>query len=514
MTLAIRHGLIAILLLVTSSFASAQMQFLPLPNQIAEPDEQALIAPVFGEAIREAEANPNSALAKVDAAIASTTKPTPFRGLLLFVRANILMQLKRVEEAQRSVDESVTLLPRYLGPLGLGAQIYGYSDRPERAANYIQQALLIDPRSARMFSSDQIDSILRRLRNSNDRRTAGRLASALIENGWQEGDRSTKSTITRLAIQHYLDGDNIDAAKRLIPSVVSPEDSYKMLTQKSFDRLWPEIETWAGPKQSKQWSVYLVNVRNRWRASGRIDDGLDYASALADAGDDQTLVEQFLPALNSKLDPKVDYDAVFLAPKVGQALARLGRYDDALALYDKMQAIWPLDSMASALNFSLNRAVTLHWAGRHQESIDAFSASYEAAKRFGSEVNGDALANSKIVEGCALYKLGRKAEAADVALMVYGAPASHQASLYFCMGQPEALKKLYLRDIRDENRRDVIIMALQPDISSWPKGSIKADLRAQERTFKMDADLVKAIERYGRILPYTSGDGAPQNWGR
>lgn len=501
--------LVAALTVATTS-AAAQSGWLPRPDQVADANEQPLVGPVFGSLVINMPSNPPAALAEVDKALAKATNPTPFRGLLLFARSGILSEMDRDAEALTAIDQSITLLPRYAGPLVAGSKRYAYTDRPDRAADYVQRAIMVDALTVRVFDDQQISSIMLRLKESSDNRRARRLAVTLVENDWQEGDASTMSMIARMAAEQYLSDNKVDAARAIIPRVLDPDDTYAMLAQKSYQPLWSTIEQWAGPRLSNQWPVYLINMRDRWKSSARFDDGLDYANALLAANADAALVEEFLPALNRPLDAKKDYDVVYLAPKIAGALTRLGRSNEALALYEKLQIVWPLNSNASALNIGLNRAYLLQSLGRYDESLRAFDIALKAAKAFGSEVNSNAWRRSHASRACSLFQMGRASEAMTIALSINQLPAPNLADLYFCMDQPGKARELYLRDLKMDDLRSGVIMALQPTAIKWPAGSPMEKLQSQKRALAYDPTLLEAVEPYGRIMPYALEDSAPK----
>ena len=495
----------AIALGIASTSAAAQADWLPRPDQVANAEEQPFIADIFGQISPD---DPELLVTKVNAALEKSKGPTQFRGLLLFTRALAFNRLDRRQEAMRDVDESIALLPRFVAPLAFGSHLYAFSDRPERSADYLQRALLLSPDAARRISDYDVAGIMRRLRERDQDRRVRRLSAALVESGWQEGDVTAMSSINRAALEHYLEEGKRAEAVALIPKISNPVDSYIMLSQKRYESVWPEIEAWAGPKQNKQWQLYLTNMRDRWRSSDNMNDAVTYARALDAADADEKVVAEFLPVLNRNLDQRLDSDALFLVPQVATSLARLGRGDEALALFDRIQKIWPLDWGANALNISLNRARLLGRIGRYEDSLAAFKESYKAAERYGSEVNDGALSASRLSDACSLYKLGRKDEAISMAIQVNNMPAAELAELFSCMEQPERIRELYLRDLRVEQRRANIISILQPNSNRWPEGSRMAATGEQLRALGSDPEIIKAIEPYGRIMSYAASDGA------
>ena len=144
---------------------------------------------------------------------------------------------------------------------------------------------------------------------------------------------------------------------RFIPKLLLPSHSRLLLIQNKYQGLWPDIESWAGPKLEKQWLIYLAESREKWRATNDPAQAKAYADALSDAGHDDTLIREMLPLFSKRLDPEKDYDLMLVASQsLSAALAREGRWDDIEAVFKKASEAWPLGSEANALNIAAGRA--------------------------------------------------------------------------------------------------------------------------------------------------------------
>jgi tetratricopeptide (TPR) repeat protein len=279
------------------------------------------------------------------------------------------------------------------------------------------------------------------------------------------------------------------------------------LANKQYQALWPDIERWAGPTLQRQWAIYLNEARERWFASKALETAHDYAQALASAGQYETLVREIGPFLERKLNPN-DEEPIFIVSVVARALAQQGKWEEADGYFAKAQQIWPLESSANAINIAANRGRYLLLAGRNAEALKQMDAAIAQGRRW--EVNPDALASMQHYRACILHELGRDAEArVSIALSLAVEFSVYRARLHLCMDNPEAARTTLVNSLRDPAARDAIILFVQKsDKPPFPSAYGRKTYSAAD-SIRSDPVLRAKVEEYGRVLPFSVKESAP-----
>lgn len=502
-------GLVLGMAAIIAPATPASSEYLPQPEEIALPGERTLLTATLSRLVADPGAEPGKALIALDGVLARLGEPTKLRGFIQFARAELLDGLDREVEAREAIEESIRLLPGYSGPLLRGAMLYVYSDQSGRAADYLIRASHIDPGLVRQLDDYEIGSLLMRLRY--DQRRVAQLSERLLEIGWLGDSLESRSQLAVGAITGRVAANDLPAAKRLIPKLLLPSHSRLLLIQNKYQGLWPDIESWAGPKLEKQWPIYLAESREKWRATNDPAQAKAYADALSDAGHDDTLIREMLPLFSKRLDPEKDYDLMFVASQsLSAALAREGRWDDIEAVFKRASEAWPLGSEANALNIAAGRARYLFVRGATTEGLAAMDAAIADTKQWGGQINADAIGAMHHYRACMLHKLGRRNEA-----MVSMAKASDvlgsvsMAKLHLCMGNQDAARATLLRGLGTEQERDDVLSYLQRGNQRPTPSEYGRMLHTGAEALRSDSKLLSEAAKHGRILPFTLSEGAP-----
>jgi hypothetical protein len=311
------------------------------------------------------------------------------------------------------------------------------------------------------------------------------------------------------AIKRRVDDGDLAGARALVPKLLVPGHSYSLLTQSRYRDLWPDIETWAGSRLERQWTIYLAEARARWKADKTAQHSLDYLSALLAARHYRTAVRELLPSFDHP-DKVRDYELIFGVNSLAETLARLGRWNDAEALYARAQAVWPLGEQANALNIAANRARFLLFAGRPADALKLMDQVLVESRKWGPQVGSDATAAMHHYRACMLHQLGRDAEASvSMTVAVAGETPPAVAGLHLCMGDPQSAKKALIAGLQNEEFRGGIIGFVQvPNDDPLPSDYSK-EMRVRSDALRNDPELLAAIAGYGRIVPWAENAGAP-----
>ena len=199
---------------------------------------------------------------------------------------------------------------------------------------------------------------------------------------------------------------------------------------------------------------------------------------------------------------------IFALTGVANALARKGRWQDADALFQRAEKIWPLKWAPNAINIPGNRGRYLLLAGRPADALRYLDIAIAEGTRGG--VNHDAVAAMHHHRVCALHQLGRGADASfSVAAALSTRSATSAASLHLCMGNDKAARQALLDGFKNPVDRDGVIAFFQHSGPALPSEySRQSRLRAD--ALKADPVLRAELEKYGRVLPFRIDEGAPR----
>jgi len=480
--------------------------FLPPLETVALPSEQPVFDAMVAK-VRTNERNPTQALAAMDEALAKLPSPTKLRGYIQFARSHALEALHRDTEAVEAAEDSAELLPGYSAPLIRGFTLNAYLNRTGPATDYLMRAIDTDPVSAARIDDYEIDNLLRRLRGFHDEDRARTISDRLLQIGWIGKHVDSRSNLAVDAIMLHLANHDLAGAKALVPRLLAPADSRRLLIVNESAELWPDIEAWAGPKLEREWPIYLAEAKARWSAGKTTVAARDYLTALRSAGDYQTAVREFLPLFD---DPKAnDADLIFMVPSLATALAHLGRWADADALYDRAEQTWPIDSNANALNVSANHALLLMEEGHFEKALALMDESLAQARRWGPSVGATPFARMEHSRACMLHELGRDGEArVSMAQALELERGSTAADLHVCMGDRAAAKQALLDALGNEATRDDVIGFMQIPSEAPLDSPYTRKHQRDSDALRADPEIRQAVSEYGRILPWRLNEAA------
>lgn len=487
-----------------------QARLLPDPETLPLPHEREIFSSIVTKLASEPSERASSILPSLNSALARLNEPTELRGFVQYLRSGLLLLQGQNGEAIEAVEESIRLLRGYSGPLIAAASIYGYNNRPDVGTDYLLRASQVDPVSVRMLDDYEVDNLLRRLHAMHDERRVRALSDRLLAINWVGRRFDSQSRLASEAIERRIDEGDVTGARALISKLLLPDHSRNLLIDRRYAEIWSDVEKWAGPRFEKQWPIYLSESRERWSVTRDALTLADYVNALAAAGHDQTLLREALPVFARTLDRDRDADLVFVVTPVAGALARESRWDEVEQLFEKAAAAWPLGSDENALNVAANRARYLLYADRPSEALKQMDAAIADARKWGT-VNADAIAAMHHYRACMLHELGRTTEAAaSIALAASIEAADDVAALHVCTDNAEQARGTLLNALQVEEKRDNVIAFMQPPSQPPLPSDYGRKQRDAADALRRDPELIRAVERYGRILAYPVNVAAPK----
>lgn len=500
-------GCVSALLAIATAVSPVQAKFIPdieaQPRELREVLERAS-ARLFDTDVT----NDGAAIVELDSQLAKLREPSAARGVVQLLRAMALRE--DPARAVAAVEESVVLLPDYSGPLFIGSSIFAYTDQAAKAADYLLGAARIDPQLLARIAEYDVSNLVVRLAAQGERARLARLSERLLEVGWVGERVGTRSLLAAAAVEGLAASGETQRARQLITQIVVPRQARKLLIDKRYEALWPDIQRWAGDKLEKIWPLYLRQVRARWETQRSDVAALEYFEALSTAAHDATILWEIAPLLSGPIDAKKNPQFVFLVSQVARVLARQGRWTEVDALFERADKAWPLGSDANALNISANRARYLAYAGRMPEALRLMDATLADATKRGGEVNRDALAGMHVARACMLSELGRVGEAASSFELVQKQGTPMQvAAVNLCFDRQDAAIAVLLRGLdRPEWRGSILLFAQPEDEEAIPTEFARKE-RGRDDRLRSDPRLLERIQQYGRVLPWRLKDGAP-----
>lgn len=490
--------------------APARADLLPPLEGLALPSERAVLNELILDWTRSGAPSWDDLLRSNDEALRKLREPTRLRGYVQFSRATALFALDRDAEALQAVEESIRLLPEYSGPLILGAWILGYAGEPGRGADYLLRASYKDPDSLRNLEDYEVNGLIQRLRDANDEKRIRVLSDRLLEIGWLGRRLGSRSSLALDAIKRRMAEGELERARALVPQLIVPAHSRSLLIDNRYRALWPDIEKWAGPKLERQWMIYLTEARERWAASKDLQTVEDYTGALLAAGHQRTVIRDILPLFAKGIDPRDDYELMFVATGVARSLAHDGRWNEIELLYRRAQAAWPLGEHANALNIAANHARWLLFRGSYAEALKKMEEAIEDARNWGSQVNLGALVTMHMYRTCMLRELGRDDETAvSIATVTSGGRPEDAAWMYLCLDNPAGARNALIAGLTDDRTRTDVLAFVQPSKTPPIDCDFGRRIDAGLAALKADPVLLREVVKYGRVLPYDIAEGAP-----
>lgn len=491
-----RFGLAMALLLATAAPSVAQVAD-PLA-MTTDPADRAVMAEVAS-----AVAGRSPDITRLDAVLAKLPRPTPLRGMVQTVRANVLAAARDTGPAVAAVEEALRLLPDDPRPKLVAAGIYTFAGSPQRAADLWMQASRESPEFARMSDRYLMMALIGRLTDFGDRARADRISARLGEIGFSAGlapERSaTALARTREAVRSQRESDALQG----VAAIGDPDDLLTLYIDRRYAMLWPRIAEWAGADLAAQSRRYLEELRGDWTAADNFQTAAPYAGRLARLEAYAAVVGLFLPMFDRVQPGAEQGGAEFLAPIVARSLAQLGRETEARALLSKIGAAMPADDMGNALNID-GAYLTLAAAETDWPQVVTRADTFLArARALGNNVNRSAVIQVQAWRACALWRTGRTADAqratAEVLLGETVAPSSAM-NMHLCRGDSAAARALIIARLADEVTRDWALRFVQP-VHGDAATPLERLMKPVAQAVRTAPDVVAAVNRVGRILP-------------
>lgn len=450
-------------------------------------------------------------LARLDAVLAKLPRPTPLRGMVQTVRANVLAIGNRTGEAVSAIEEAMRLLPDDPRPKMVATGVLTFAGSPQRAADLWMQASSESPDIARMSDRYVMMALTGRLADLGDSVRADRVNARLGELGFSAGLAPERSNAALARTRTQFEGGQVDLAAQSVTAIGDPDDLLGLYVDRRYEALWPRIAEWATPTLEDQSRRYIEELRTDWTAADDFETAAPYARRLASFDAYPAVVALFLPMFDRGNMGAYPTGAEFLAPVVARALVHVGRATEARALLAKVAAAMPRNESGSDLNILAAQmmldANETNWTATLAQA-DAFLA---RAKQLGPSINASATLQVQAMRACALWKLNRETPAQEETAAVLLAEAvmpGPALQIHLCRGDVAGARALVIRRLADERTRGWALRLVQP-LKTDTFSPLDRTLRPVSDAMRSAPDVQTAAAKVGRVLPQPLLTGLP-----
>ena len=299
------------------------------------------------------------------------------------------------------------------------------------------------------------------------------------------------------AIRDHMSRGEREEAGRIAASVVDRETLVTLLTDRSYEALWPGIEARVGDRMEQASAAALMSAERLFKAQpDNVEARAAMVTALVDA-DREVEAEKLAAAFAATPEDlqAIEEAGGWLINHHARILRSLKRRDEADA---RMAQLADLDISAKTwlISMRINRFIALIKNGKLDEAAPLLTEAVPLAQRFGSPYARQLVRMHSL---CHAVMQKRQTDAAAMLPDVLAHEADGRtatAEALMCLGQTDEAANRVVALLEDENQRSGMIDYLQPakvDIGSrWP-----GDLSS----LRDRSDVNSAFEKFGRTLP-------------
>ena len=362
-------------------------------------------------------------------------------------------------------------------------------DQPQRSADIIIATAARAGSLVELVSPATVSRLTEALDKQADKtRTAG-LAKALLGAGWSRGSASLRSYLALAAIRDELASGQIDAARRLLPSIASPASLHLILIDNRLAALRAEVTASAGPRLGRAWRAFLTKARDDWLGRGDAVSATAFAEALKQANQYEALVGAFLPRFARGYNCPTDPVARSLAADLADSLTRVGRWTKAEDVMRRSGGISPPVYAAMLLE-----------RGEFGRSRALFDRSLKSAGKADTDDEARALAWLRATADCAAFRGGRRSGSANYDPKLLDVAA--RLLVHLCTDRTAEARAALIAALDEEGERADALRWVQPFTDPPIQSAFRKEMSARIRSLQRDPAVIAAVARYGVILDW------------
>lgn len=349
-----------------------------------------------------------------------------------------------------------------------------------------------------MLDQQTVTALLFELKNQAGNADRVRLAEALFRIGWPGDDVETGDFVRSILLEDRLAAGDVTAARSYADGITTLGTTLPVLVGRRYDV--------ALPADADRMALLRAAIERQDRMTGdalaaqpadprRLLDRARYLRGLARDAEALALLRPHIadvPAIaaNGEHGVWVVNEAVF-------AMAALDRYDDAIALMNRVAAL-SVAANPELISLRINHLELLWEAGRHEEALRRAAVLDADAGRFASDYGKMWIAAARV---CALAGLNRGGEAAPQVARLRALSEVNPSALsraYLCLGDEAAAGALMVTRLEAADP-DPAIMALQ-DYSLGRSHGGDVALAARLAALRDRPEVRAAFDRVARRL--------------
>lgn len=313
-------------------------------------------------------------------------------------------------------------------------------------------------------------------------------------------DSDLWSGLARGALGAAARQGRIELADQLLGYISDPMSYIDLLTNRTYEQLWPQIEARAGANLEAVGAANVAETRNRLTLAPSDRDRFSAAAHALHYNGDFAEAVALAQRWRERKERGIEIEegdgwALNIEAYASDSLGQTERAD---AVFDELAALDP-EEHPWVVNFVINRGSRLIGYGRWEEGLEAAALARTVAEDYGSTYAKLIIAKD---HACALAALGRADEAADelVFLRENRVESAHLAAQgLLCHGLRVEAAALLAEALGDSATRSAAIEALQREEADlFYTKSILPPPRALMEEFP---ELAAAYAQQARDLP-------------
>lgn len=441
-----------------------------------------------------------TALVKVDQALKIFVDPGLERGAFLQLRAATLQGLRRGAEALADAEQAVAMVPDDTRARLLLAELQLEQGRAIDASRTIVHLSDRQPTAIKSLNARWVGALLRDLDAGSAAEARFELALALTSRGFADPEWPGASDwINAEAIEGLIRRGRLDEAQPLVGGITDVTTQIKMLADRGFEPLWPELEAKAGPRAERLLANDLASARRAYeRDPNNVIALRSYVMTLRSLGRSREAIGLAMPLAGDLREvEKRGPPAFWLVNEVALALAESGQVDAGDRLFDRLLTLGVAEH-PELVSMAINRGAMLLNANRPTDALAA--AAFVDAQGAGALSDYGRMWNWQI-QTCALRALGRSAEAQPIFdRMVATKSANDEAYMLalLCHDRLGDAEQLIVDRLADGARRADMLLALQ-DFRSSSQPTLLMTMREKLLSLRTRPAVRRAIDASGRI---------------
>lgn len=403
----------------------------------------------------------------------------------------------RAQELPAVQRELVQALPRDGVVRAFGVLIAADESRFADAADQIASLAATSPRSLDVLTGQAVRAISTHLETDHANDARDRMMIALARADWAPADfPELRTGFAEGAIGALIRQGAPDEAEGLLDRIDQPELLSSMLVDRHYTKLWPAIEAQLGPAGGASVDRFALE---RLTAFG---DSPDSDVALRDAANAMLLLGRYddVIALTDRVQVAdgMSREAVSTLLYRARALAALRQVDAVDRLFSGLMT-FNLASAPAASTALVSYAEFLDDAGRPAKGLEVARSARSKASGYLTDLGERWLDRTEVCTLSALGKVAEANQAMDRLKKLADQNPSAVIEALLCARRDAEASQVAIKAFADREAASDLLLQFQPAESTWAPAPSR--LRELWVAFLARPEIRAAFDRTGRIMP-------------